>query len=180
MFVCLTGIPVSQNDLSYVVQDVDYCQLFSTFNETIGQTVKINFAMTKVINRTESLSYDGITIYSGIWIPTATHGILDHHLSYSEREAFLRYLSTQHRIIISFSETEFYVINQQAPIARKNEVLFHNILFATTAIGLFALGFLLFKLILMPIIKAIMKHEKFLLKYLKSEKEILAETSSTF
>ncbi|CAF1105134.1 unnamed protein product [Rotaria sordida] len=161
IFICLTGPRTTTNDSSYIVQNLDYCQLFNTSDQTLGHTTEINFALTKMINRTESLDYSGSTNYSGIWIPTSTHGSLNDRLVYLQQGAFLRYLSTQHTLIISFSETEFYVINKQEPIARMGEVLFHDILFVTTIIGIFALAFLIFKLMFMPILKWIINHKNY-------------------
>ncbi|CAF3714777.1 unnamed protein product [Rotaria sordida] len=178
--ICLTGSFATMNDSAYVVQKLDYCQLFYTSDQTLSQTIEINFALTKVINRTESLDYSDSTNYSGIWIPTSSNGSLNDRLTYLQQGAFLRYLSTQHILIISFSETEFYVINKQEPIARRGEIIFHNILFTTTIIGIFALGFLLFKLIFTPILKWIINHKKFLLKFCKLRKEKWTTNNYTF
>lgn len=138
---------------------MNYCELFSTSDQTLGQTTEIYFAFTKIINQTEALDYSGLTNYSGIWIPTTTYGLLNDYFAYVQGGAFLRYLSTQHTIIITFSETEFYVNNKQEPIVRMGEVLYHNILFTTTVISIFALAFLLFKLMFMPIVKWIIRRE---------------------
>ncbi|CAF2751609.1 unnamed protein product [Rotaria sp. Silwood2] len=180
VFICLGGSRSSSNDSTYVVQNLDYCQLFFTSDQTLSQTTEINFALTKVINRTESLDYSDSTNYSGIWIPTSTHGSLSDRVVYLQQGAYLRYLSTQHTLIISFSETEFYVINKQEPIARMGEVLFHNILFTTTIIGIFALAFLLFKLTFMPIMKWIIKHENLLLHFCKLRKKRSTENNNIF
>ncbi|CAF3589638.1 unnamed protein product [Rotaria sp. Silwood1] len=177
--ICLMGSRSASNDSSYVVQTMDYCQLFFTSDQTLSQTTEINFALTKVINRTESLDYSGSTNYSGIWIPTSTHGSLNDRLVYSQQGAFLRYLSTQHTLIITFSETEFYVINRQEPISRMGEILFHNILFTTTIIGIFALAFLVFKLTFMPIVEWIIRHEKLLLHFCKLRKERSTQNDNT-
>lgn len=158
----MTGPRHESNDSSYVVQMIEYCQLFFTVDQTLGQTTTIDLTLTKVINRTESLDYSGRVNYSGIWIPTSTHGSLNDHIVYQQRGKFLRYLSTQHTLIIDFSETNFYVINKQEPISRMGEIFFHNILFTTTIIGIFALAFLVFKLTFMPIMKWMIRHEKFL------------------
>ncbi len=171
MSVCLTGPYSTSNDSSYVVQTLDYCQLFSTSDQTLGQSTEIYFALTKVINQTESLDYSGSSNYSGIWIPTSTHGSLNDRLAYVQRGAFFRYLFTQHILIISFSETEFYVINKQEPIARMAEVLFHIILFTTTVVSIFALAFLVFKLTFMPIMIWIIEREIFLLQFCKLRKD---------
>lgn len=178
--ICLTGPRSASNDSLYVVQEFNYCELFYTSDQTLGQTTEINFSLTKVINQTESLDYSGSTNYSGIWIPTSSHGILNDRLAYLQQGAFLRYLSTQHTITITLSETEFYVINQQEPIARMSEVLFHDVVFTTTIIGIFALVFLLFKLTFMPIVLWIIKREISLLVCYKLRKENKTKNDYTF
>ena len=165
IFICLMGPRNTSNDSSYVVQQMEYCQLYYTSDQTLSETTEIYFALTKVINRTESLDYSGSTNHSGIWIPTSTHGSLNDRLAYLQRGAYLRYLSTQHILIISFSETQFYVMNTQEPISRMGEVLFHNVLFTTTVIGIFALTFLIFKLTFMPIVEWIINCEVSLLPF---------------
>lgn len=162
-----------------MVKEMKYCEVFSTSDQTIGQTTEIAFTLTKTINRTESLDYSGLTNYSGIWIPTSTNGSLNDYLVYSQSGAFLRYLSTQHTVIITFSETSFYVNNQQQPIVRMGEILYHNILFTTTVIGIFALAFLLFKLMFMPIAKWIIKRKFFLLQNHKSKDEKMVDNENT-
>ena len=160
----MTGPGTVNSTSTYIAQELQYCQSFSTSDQTIGETTEVFFALTKVINRTELLDYSDSSKYSGIWIPTTTHGSLNDRLAYVQWGPFLRYLSTQHILIIEFSETQFYVINKQEPIARTGEILFHNVLFTTTIIGIFALAFLLFKLTFMPIIQFIIARNKSLLK----------------
>jgi hypothetical protein len=150
---------------------LNYCQSYYTSDQTIGQTTEINFDLTKVINETELLDYSGLTNYSGIWIPTSTNGLLNDGLAYLQQGAYIRYLSSQHIFIITFSETQFYVLNQQQPIARKAEVLFHNVLFTTTVLAIFGLAFLLFNLTFMPIVKWIIKHSIHLLQFCKLRKK---------
>ena len=132
---------------------MNHCEYYYSSNETIGQTTEIAYVMTKVINQTESLDYNNVLNFSGIWIPTSIAGSLNDHLDYQQRGEFHRYLSTEHVLIVSFSETQFYVINKQEPIARRGEILFHNVLFTTTIIGIFALAFLLFRLTFLPLIR---------------------------
>jgi hypothetical protein len=170
LLICLTGPRMSSNDSSYVVQEMNYCEPFIVSGQTIGQLTQIEFAMTKVINRTDYLDYSGSTNFSGIWIPTSSHGSLDDHLAYQQRGSFLRLLITQHIVTITLSETQFYLMNKQEPIARKGEVLFHNILFTTTIIGIFALAFLVFKLTLMPIVQWFIRREICVFKFCRQEK----------
>lgn len=171
VLICLTGPSSQTNDSSYIVQELNYCESFHSGNQTLGQTTEFYFAMTKIINRTDFLDYSSSSNYSGIWIPTVTHGALDDHVMLDQRGAFSRYLYTQHTIIVRFSETQFYVSNSQQPISRMGEVIFHNILFTTTILGIFALAFLIFKLTFMPIIKCIIKNQMCLIRFCKFKKK---------
>ncbi|CAF1234250.1 unnamed protein product [Adineta steineri] len=157
ILICLTGPRITNNSSWYTVQEMNYCQFYFTSDQTIGETTEIYFSLTKVINQTDSLEYNGLSNYSGIWIPTSTHGSLNDRVAYLQEGAYHRYLYTQHTVIINFQETPFYVMNEQEPIARTAEILFHNVLFATTVISIFALAFVIFKLIFMPVVKWILK-----------------------
>ncbi|UJR07360.1 hypothetical protein I4U23_011646 [Adineta vaga] len=159
VFICLTGANSTTNDSVYTVQELKFCQLFSTSEQTLGQTTKISFILTKVINRTDVLDYSGSGYYSGRWIPTTTYELLNDALAYKQQGNYLRYLATQQILKISFSETQFYVINEQQPIVRTNEMLFHGILFTTTIIGLFALAFVIIRLSLLPLMKWMMERK---------------------
>ena len=75
---------------------------------------------------------------------------LSDDLFFARQGEHLRYLSAQTNIIVQLSETPFYVKNTQDPIARRTEIIFHNILFTTVALELFGLVFLIFKLIFLP------------------------------
>lgn len=180
LYVCLTGPSSRANDSVYIVQEMNYCESFYTSNDTLGQSTHLYFALTKVINRTDLLDYSGSSNFSGIWVPTSTHGSLNDHVMYEQRGDFLRYLPTQQTITISFSETQFYVSNTQQPISRMGEVIFHNILFTTTILGIFALAFLVFKLIFVPIGKCLAKQELFLFKTLKSKSKEMLSNDQTF
>lgn len=180
LHICLTGPRSISNDSTYTVQELNYCGFFYTSNQTIAQTTEFSFDLTKVINQTDALDYSGSTNYSGIWIPTVTYGSLDDHVMYDQRGAYLRYLSTQNIIIISFSETNFYISNEQQPIARMGEIIFHNILFTTTIIGIFALAFLIFKLTLMAILTQILNRPKHLLHLCKFKKGKVIQNDTKF
>ena len=154
--ICLTG-PVTTSTTSslYVVQELNFCKVFSSDDQTLPEYLAVNFALSKVINRTELLDYSSLSNFSGIWIPTTTNSSLNDALKFEQQGAFLRYLSTEHILVVTLSETQFYVINKQEPIARTSEILFHNLLFTTTIVGIFALIFLVFNLTLIPLIKRI-------------------------
>ncbi|CAF0751779.1 unnamed protein product [Adineta steineri] len=153
VYICLMGDNSTSNDSLYTVQQLKFCQLFSTDNQTISQNTEISFILTKTINITDPLDYNSASVYSGIWIPTSTYALLSDFLAYNQQGDYIRYLGTQHTLTIIFSETQFYVVNEQQPIVRRNEMIFHGVLFTTTILGLFALGFLVLKLTLITALK---------------------------
>ncbi|CAF0757328.1 unnamed protein product [Adineta steineri] len=153
VYICLMGDNSTSNDSLNTVQQLKFCQLFSTDNQTISQNTEISFILTKTINITDPLDYNSASVYSGIWIPTSTYALLSDFLAYNQQGDYIRYLGTQHTLTIIFSETQFYVVNEQQPIVRRNEMIFHGVLFTTTILGLFALGFLVLKLTLITALK---------------------------
>jgi hypothetical protein len=102
------------------------------------------------------------------------------HCRYEQQGDFLRYLSTQNILIITFDETQFYAMNKQEPIVRIGEVFFHDVLFTTTVISIFALAFLIVKLTFMPIVRWIINREVSLLQFSKLQKKIKTEKNTRF
>ncbi|CAF4149379.1 unnamed protein product, partial [Rotaria sordida] len=53
---------------------------------------------------------------------------------------------------LMITETPYYILNSQSPIARLPIIIYHDFLFITMVIGMFALMFALFKLIIIPFV----------------------------
>jgi len=53
---------------------------------------------------------------------------------------------------LAITETPYYILNSQSPIARLPEIIFHDFLFTIMILELFGLMFLIFKLAIIPII----------------------------
>lgn len=66
-------------------------------------------------------------------------------------------LKQRQTLIISLSETQFYIQNIQEPIAPQAKIVFQNIPFVTTAIGIYALAFQIIHLTLVPLYQRILK-----------------------
>lgn len=96
-------------------------------------------------------SSDDVT-FSGLWQPASTVQTLSDELLYKKIGGFLRYLPVQTNLVVQLTETPFYIQNIQEPIARRTEIIFHNILFTIVVLELFGLIFLLFKLLFFPLI----------------------------
>jgi hypothetical protein len=56
------------------------------------------------------------------------------------------------------------VSNEQQPIARQTEIIFHNLLFTIVVLELFGLAFLMIKLLLVPLYHKIYSHQQYLSK----------------
>ena len=143
--------PGQQND-SNRLQELNFRKSFINPTKTLAQKFYVRFDMTKVINETESLSNDG-SIYSGIWYPT---------FIYSESDMFadaITYFtsskSSQRTITIQVDESTYFIKNNQSPIAKQAEVVFRTLLFVFLCLEFCAIGFLICKLILIPIIRKI-------------------------
>lgn len=149
---CLSG-PEHIESSSYVVRSLHICEFFGQTNETLGRKPHINLVLTKVINKTEPLVVGDRILFSGIFVPTVTtEGISDEFL-YNIQGEYKRYLFTYTFLAIDLSETQFYILNRQDPIVREGEMIFHNILFTIAVIEMFGFTFLIFKLIIIPLIR---------------------------
>ncbi|CAF1142632.1 unnamed protein product [Didymodactylos carnosus] len=148
--ICLSG-PSDGSD-SYIIQQLNFCKFFYTPNQTLAYSSSIDLQLTKVINETEGLSDSDKTLYSGLWVPTFIINTLSDQLLYSQHGEYLRYFSTQTTLLVTVSETQFYIQNTQSPIARLSEVIFHNLLFTIVCLEIFGLIFLIIKLLFVPIV----------------------------
>ena len=108
--------------------------------------------MTKIINETEPLS-SGDSEFAGIWYPTLTS---------SKHEMFLdadRYVTSANlsstTLTLVIGETSHYIKNVQSPIAKQPEVIFRTLLFSFLCLEMCAMGFLIVKLIIKPVVLVI-------------------------
>jgi hypothetical protein len=109
----------------------------------------------KIINRTANLTDGKPTKSTGVWQTTFIGSELSDQLLYNRRGEYHRYLSTETVLTIILDENHFYVENDQQPIARIAEANFHTLLFASLALEMFCLTFLMFKLIFVPLFRLI-------------------------
>lgn len=109
----------------------------------------------KIINRTANLAEGKPTKSTGVWQTTFIGSELSDQLLYNRRGEYHRYLSMETVLTIVLDENHFYMENDQRPIARKAEANFHTVLFASLALEMFCLTFLMFKLILGPLFRLI-------------------------
>jgi hypothetical protein len=129
-------------------QELEFSKSFYQTNQILSQNPLINLQLTKVINITEGLTSADDTTYSGLWLPTFTFNVdqLFKNESVAARKA-------ETTLLLSISETPFFIRNKQQPIARRSEILFHTLLFVGVCIDFTAMMFLLLKLWFIPLLK---------------------------
>jgi hypothetical protein len=115
----------------------------------------------QAINETEPMNGNDESQFSGIWYPTFT--VNKNQMFLSEQEYMTTTDLSKTTITIIISETAFYIKNDEEPITKQQEVIFHNLLFIIVCLEIFGLVFLLFKLILIPLFEFLLyrgkKHE---------------------
>ena len=119
-------------DGKYTLQKrLDHCELHSTPNHTLSRNPTARVKLTKAINRTKGMGTEDDVTYSGIWfsslsIPTLTDiRLLERH------GEFFRYLSSDMRVVVEMTESEFYIKNVQEPISRAYEIIFKTVQFSS-------------------------------------------------
>ncbi|CAF3928677.1 unnamed protein product, partial [Rotaria sordida] len=91
----------------------------------------------------------------GRWAATFAENSLSDEMIYEQDGTYIRYMAPRTILTITFSEQSFFLQNNQKPVVRIAELAFHTLLFCTLIIELFALTFLVLKLISKPFIHLI-------------------------
>ncbi|CAF0929545.1 unnamed protein product [Didymodactylos carnosus] len=151
------GLTGSSDTEQYsTLQALNFYQVFFVQNKTLAQNPStLLLQLTKVLNETEPLITGDHTIFKGIWTPTYTMNLNDLFISTSQY--IQQSNSTQSQITLTISETAFYIQNIQQPIAKQSEIIFHNLLFTMVVIEIFGFIFLVFKLLILPLLRFILK-----------------------
>ena len=160
--VCLRAPSLLEKDGHSQVQTLDFCHFFSTEGQTMSVNTAVNLQLTRLINETAPLTTTDSTLFSAIWSPLSVPRSLSDQLVFAKQGNYLRYLFTQHLLILELSETAFLIENYQEPIARQAEVIFHAILFMMGCLEVFALIFLIFRLFCWPILRFLRRRIKLL------------------
>ncbi len=154
--------------LRYVLLALNVSSTFtpSSLDHVLAPSVTFSVQMSQIVNQTHPLDSDGLTIYSAIWFATYTARI-DELFVREDRYSF--FTRTQTNLSATISESIYYVKNEQEPIARQTEVIFHNLLFTIVVLELFGLLFLIFKLLVAPLVRFL--HER-VHRYLQKKKQV--------
>jgi len=139
----------------YTLVDLDFAQTFSVSGRLLTQQPSCTLQLTKVINQTYPLSEGGMTQFNGIWLPSFSANLDQMFVDESE---YMHATSSNTILSIVISETPYYMQNIQKPITDEAELIFTNILFTIVCFEIFGLGFLLFKLIILPLIRHLLDY----------------------
>jgi hypothetical protein len=140
-------------DKNSTLRELDFCEFYSTPNQTIGRKTVIPIIFVKNINMTHGFDTNDVNLYSGLWIPTFSSIALSDEVHYADAGNYLRYTSSLTVIQVTLDERPFFIKNIQEPIVRKAELIFHSLLFTSLCIELFAFMLLLMKLCLVPVVR---------------------------
>ncbi|CAF1589405.1 unnamed protein product, partial [Didymodactylos carnosus] len=129
-------------------KNLHFYEPFSKNGQILAQTLPVVLAITKVVNETLAMSGEEAD-FGGIYIPTFT---VDLNSLFLSQDQYVRSTLTLTTLSVVISETPYYVKNVQEPIAKLSEIIFHNLLFTIVCLEIFGLVFLLYKLILKPLL----------------------------
>jgi hypothetical protein len=145
-------VALENNTLSdaYTLINLTFAQALSVSDRLLTQQPSCAIQITKVINRTYPLATEGESQFNGVWFPTLS-GNLDQMFVDENEYRYATSSSTIFSIVIS--QTSYYVLNTQWPITDEEELIFTDLLFTIVCLEIFALGLLIFELIIIPLIK---------------------------
>jgi hypothetical protein len=137
---------------AYKLVDLSFAQTLSVPGRLLTQQSSCTLQITKVINQTYPLSGNGEIQLSSIWLPSFS-GTLD-QMFVDESE--YRYATSSSTVLsIVISETSYYILNIERPITDEDELIFTDLLFTIVCLEIFGLGFLIFKLMVIPLCKRV-------------------------
>ena len=141
--------PGNSKSSTITLQDLAFSNTFNKTGRILGYDTYVSLQLTKVINSTSPLVSGGDEILSGIWTGSFTINYNESFISDTD------YLTsslddTETNLTIAIGETPYYILNEQSPIARLPEIIYHDFLFITMIIGLFVLIFVIIEVMILP------------------------------
>ena len=181
--LCLSGPSDVKNILSEVhnLRELDVCTLFYKDNQTIGLSTDFTVRLIKIINNTEPLRPDDNETYDGRWAPYISYvdDLSDEHYFKKDGE-YLRYTSPETTFTVRFKEEVYFLENNQSPIIRRYELIFHTFIFGFLLIDIFAMMIVVYRLWLQPPLRRLLQFHNCPLEHeLRSnQREALENVSS--
>ncbi|CAF1157957.1 unnamed protein product [Adineta steineri] len=154
----LTGPAATYENGRYTLLTLNTSSIFipTSLSSVLATSTDYTLQLSQIVNQTDPLNVDGSAKYSATWFPTFT--VRADEL-FTEQTRYSFFQRTQTNLSITIAENVYYVKNQQQPIARQSEVIFHNLLFTIVVLELFGLFFLVCKLLAVPLVRIL--HARF-------------------
>ncbi|CAF1038482.1 unnamed protein product, partial [Didymodactylos carnosus] len=113
--------PASKQE-QYTLDELNFYQSFKKDGRMLSQNSKVNMQLTRIINETAALIGDE-SEFNSIWVASFAPNNL-----FSTQKDYIYFTSDETTLTVTISETPYYVKNEQQPIAKQTEVIFHNLL----------------------------------------------------
>ena len=136
-------------------QELGFSRTFNQSDRMLGQNAEFVLQLTKVINDTLPLVTGDDNTLRGLWIDSFTVNYYESF--YSNNDYLNAQVMPSTNITLTISETPYFILNLEEPMARLPQLIFHNFLFTTMIIELFGLVFLLFNLAIIPCVVHLMR-----------------------
>ena len=147
--------PGQNKSSTIMLQDLGFSQVLNQSGRMLGQNAYITLQLTKVINSTSPLVSGNDEVLSGIWAGSFT---LNYYESFmTDTEYLIVAPQTSTKLTLVISETSYFILNEQKPIARLPEIVFHDFLFITMIIGMFVLIFIIIEVLILPCAKFLIR-----------------------
>lgn len=142
-------------EANYKLADLASAQAFNVSGHLLTQQPSCTLQLTKVINQTYPLTEDEDTEFSAIWLPSFSANL---DQMFVDEDEYIRATSANTILSIVINETPYYMLNVQKPITDEDELIFTNLLFTIVCLEIFGLGFLIFKLIIIPLFRRLLNY----------------------
>ena len=131
-----------------VLKSLAFSKMFNQSQQMLGHDVYLALQLTKVINSTSPLVSSDDEILSGIWMGSFT---INYYESFIRDVDYLNLSSSiSTTLTMGIIEMSYYILNEQSPIARLPEIIYHDFLFMTMIIGMFVLVFVIYEVLVLP------------------------------
>ena len=138
-----------------VAKEIAFANSFSVTNRIMSQQPYFTIELIQVINETKPLAVTDVSNYSGIWIPTFTQQ--NDRNFYTETAYEMFHTQPYTLLTIDIQQGTYYIYNLEKPIIRTTAVIFKNILFASMCMEIFGFVLLIFKLVIVPLVRLIVR-----------------------
>ncbi|UJR16646.1 hypothetical protein I4U23_003546 [Adineta vaga] len=152
--VGLSGPSAEADNGRFQLVELKFASTFlsSSLNQVLAESIIFPIELTQVINQTDPLNTHESPTFSGIW--SSSFSVNSDEL-FTNESRYTFFYRTQTNISIIIEQSIFYISNLQQPIARQTEIIFRSLLFTTVVLEVFALLFLILKLLIIPLFRTI-------------------------